>query len=980
MGPPAGDGSDREDVFMNIETGGVPIDVDAPQSSPNATLPASLRIRIPPRSQHLPPAHDTLPEPIPVNIAGSDQGGHHRSLGVVRRVVLRVRDGLSTAVNSFGLWREYPRRPTFDPDHFVPPSDLAKTDLPFDDLIRNINTLPEQSQPLHENATWGLLHKWQASGSNLKSNAELDRLVREYLLHPDFDLFQLEGFRAQKVSQQIDKADAKASLLDHFQHTAVPIDIPSGSQHVPSRTFDIPGLYYRRLTDMIRSAFAHPLAAQYHLSPFKLFHTSPATEKTQRVHSELYDSDAFIKEHEDVQHAPKDPNDPDCQRERVVAAMMIWSDSTHLANFGTAKLWPIYMFLGNLSKYIRALPNSGACQHVAYIPSLPDSLQDELSKWHTKWARKTHRKDLLAHCRRELMHAVWKHLLDDDFVHAYTYGMVIKCLDGIERRIFPRLFTYSADYPEKVLLATIRDKGLCPCPRCLIPKEKLHLMGQVPDMRSRFTKVRHFLWDKVQVARRYIYRHGWGVKSEHVEGLLRTTSSVPTMNAFVERLGEDFQLSRMLAPDFMHEFELGVWKALFTHLIRLLYAIEPDGSRVQELDDRFRRIPTFGHSTIRNFHNNTSEMKKLAARDMEDILQCCIPVFDGLFKTGDTASDEKNNRLIMKLLYRAAEFHGLAKLRVHTEETLERLEVVTAEFGRLMRWFRDDLCPNYDTYELPSETARRDRQAASRRARAADATAQAVPEAAPTQAKKRKFLNISTPKFHSLGDYVPWIRLFGPSDGFSTQLGELAHRIIKRLYGLTNKRNAPGQIGARVRRLERARVARQIRLRQMKLRNVVHRVSAKPKAQDQDRSTKFNISNHQKEPVDLTTLIEENRENPAFKNFLPKFQDHILGRLLQRQFDGDNHEDFTDEERNSVHIYGDRLYQVGTCQINYTTYDNRRDYDVINPKTHPDVLVPSPEDDKDVRPFWHARVVAIYHAKVRTTHPDAPPSGYRHVE
>lgn len=47
------------------------------------------------------------------------------------------------------------------------------------------------------------------------------------------------------------------------------------------------------------------------------------------------------------------------------------------------------------------------------------------------------------------MHAVWSFLLDDDFVHAYIHGMVIMCVDGIERRVFPRLFTYSADYPEK---------------------------------------------------------------------------------------------------------------------------------------------------------------------------------------------------------------------------------------------------------------------------------------------------------------------------------------------------------------------------------------------------------------------------------------------------------------------------------------------------------------------------------------------------
>ena len=47
------------------------------------------------------------------------------------------------------------------------------------------------------------------------------------------------------------------------------------------------------------------------------------------------------------------------------------------------------------------------------------------------------------------MHAVWKHLLDDEFLHAYTYGIVIECVDGVKRRVYPRFFTYSADYPEK---------------------------------------------------------------------------------------------------------------------------------------------------------------------------------------------------------------------------------------------------------------------------------------------------------------------------------------------------------------------------------------------------------------------------------------------------------------------------------------------------------------------------------------------------
>lgn len=44
----------------------------------------------------------------------------------------------------------------------------------------------------------------------------------------------------------------------------------------------------------------------------------------------------------------------------------------------------------------------------------------------------------------------------------------------------------------------------------------------------------------------------------------------------------------MLVVDLLHEFELGVWKSLFTHLIRLLYAAGKGSDRlVTELDARF---------------------------------------------------------------------------------------------------------------------------------------------------------------------------------------------------------------------------------------------------------------------------------------------------------------------------------------------------------------------------------------------------------
>lgn len=58
-------------------------------------------------------------------------------------------------------------------------------------------------------------------------------------------------------------------------------------------------------------------------------------------------------------------------------------------------------------------------------------------------------KSLLTHVRREIMHAQWEILLDDEFLECYVHGVVVADEDGIKRRFYPRIFTYSADYPEK---------------------------------------------------------------------------------------------------------------------------------------------------------------------------------------------------------------------------------------------------------------------------------------------------------------------------------------------------------------------------------------------------------------------------------------------------------------------------------------------------------------------------------------------------
>lgn len=164
----------------------------------------------------------------------------------------------------------------------------------------------------------------------------------------------------------------------------------------------------------------------------------------------------------------------------------------------------------------------------------------------------------------------------------------------------------------------------------------------------------------------------------------------------------------------------------------------------------------------------------------------------------------------MKLLYRTAEWHALAKLRMHSDSTLTLLEDLTVEFGKLMRQFRDLTCSQFQTVELPRETAARYRRQTKQQATTAQGapsstpvvdlianpssmilgsavnlaspppTTNSLPETSssshsqqqslPASGPKPKIFNLFTIKFHFLGDYVRHIRLFGTTDSYSTQL------------------------------------------------------------------------------------------------------------------------------------------------------------------------------------------------------------------
>ena len=100
-------------------------------------------------------------------------------------------------------------------------------------------------------------------------------------------------------------------------------------------------------------------------------------------------------------------------------------------------------------------------------------------------------------------------------------------------------------------------------------------------------------------------------------------------------------------------------------------------------------------------------MKKFAGRDFEDVLQCAGPCFEGLFPK---SVDSK----IQDLLFVMTCWHASAKLRLHTEKSLDIFRGLTRTFTKEIRHFANKICPQFNTIETPSESAASLRAEASR--------------------------------------------------------------------------------------------------------------------------------------------------------------------------------------------------------------------------------------------------------------------------
>lgn len=281
---------------------------------------------------------------------------------------------LDSPHNNFCVFRRYEAVdfPLHDPDedftlaHFSDVSMASTSNLNNSKLVDLYAPYPNKSSYL--------LGEWYWKKGQ-KSHQDFSDLV-DVLSDPDFCTEDIKKTRWKVVNEQLGSSDvtqagdnlellmAEQDAVWKKEPIVLTVPFHKSTASPGNKTFPAGDFYRRSIVDVLRERIAGADGHHFHYEPYELLWQPHANKKPIRVFGELYASDEFKRVHHDLQNSPPEPN---CNLPRIVVGLMFSSDVTHLTQFGDAKLWPVYMFFGNDSKYRRNKPNLGLVNHIAYL-------------------------------------------------------------------------------------------------------------------------------------------------------------------------------------------------------------------------------------------------------------------------------------------------------------------------------------------------------------------------------------------------------------------------------------------------------------------------------------------------------------------------------------------------------------------------------------------------------------------------------------
>lgn len=153
-----------------------------------------------------------------------------------------------------------------------------------------------------------------------------------------------------------------------------------------------------------------------------------------------------------------------------------------------------------------------------------------------------------------------------------------------------------------------------------------------------------------------------------------------------------------------------------------------------------------------------------------------MPAFEGLLPL-------RHNQTVADLLFELVNWHALAKLRMHTQVTVDIFKACTSHMYAAVRVFARHTCEEIETHELQKEANARARRQ-GQGARGKQTT---------TGRKTVKFGTWKTYKYHVLADSPQYVERSGPLETTSTRTVSMSSSVAVCItdYQLLGRTRAP---------------------------------------------------------------------------------------------------------------------------------------------------------------------------------------------
>jgi len=359
-------------------------------------------------------------------------------------------------------------------------------------------------------------------------------------------------------------------------------------------------------------------------------------------------------------------------------------------------------------------------------------------------------------------------------------GKEMNCSDGKVRQCFPVLAAWIADHAENETLHGLKRMS---CAVCEVPVDRL----------GSDAKEVHATRDYQKYAT--IEQHYVNTGDEQNIASLSAVGVKMGRNVFIGL--SRVKIPHLFKPDILHNVYLG----LFKHLMQWIEDFLKKHDRQELFDEVWKSLPPYpGFFVPKKAYREVTQWQ---GKEMRNLGRCILGTLVSALRR-PTLAQHGPFRDAIRCVRAVVDFSLMAQYRSHTEDTLGYMEQYLKDFHRYKEVFqefrtskktRDEADANDEQLRLDLERKLKEagRVSAAKRRRLLDANRTQRTDEREEILRNRSHFNFI--KLHLLVHYCSHVRKFGNIPMYSTDVGELAHKVqIKEGYRHSNKNDASRQI------------------------------------------------------------------------------------------------------------------------------------------------------------------------------------------